>query len=300
MIVINAIQLLVVFYNLSVGVIVIQQNPQSLNHKLFSLLCITASIWSFTNYMTTMTLSTVWLQSTFALGSLLLGVGLLWVTVLCEGKMSHTLFIFTCIFSTIFFLSPFQTFFFAESYHPSIELFYVSGKPGTGLGLFSLYYLIFSFLILFQLFKKVLQPDPEQKHLQAKKVLFGAGVTLIAVACTSLILPLFSINLFAGVDNISFIFFLTLVTHTIFKNKLFNLKIISIELVVFLLWSVILTRILFVQSTREILYELGIFLIALVLGIILIRNILLAVNLREENKALIERVGSYSPSDEKA
>src|SRR3989344_3017011 len=99
----------VVFLNLSLSFFVIGQNWKSFNNRFFSLLSFLASLWAFANYMTGVNPTPFWLESTYALGALLVAIGLVWVLVITNqifNKKISTLIISVALVFSIFSYLP--------------------------------------------------------------------------------------------------------------------------------------------------------------------------------------------------
>lgn len=82
------------------------------------------------------------------------------------------------------------------------------------------------------------------------------------------------------------VFFTTLSLYAVLKYKLFDLKVIVTEILVFVLWLVILTRMLIAQTAEERLVNLGLLVATVITGIFLIRSVIKEVRLREQVEKL--------------
>ena len=78
---IKIILLTTVFLNVILSFFVISQNPKSINNRFFALLSFAGAIWTFSNYMTGIDQTPLWLESTYAFGSLVIGIGITWILV---------------------------------------------------------------------------------------------------------------------------------------------------------------------------------------------------------------------------
>ncbi len=277
--------ILVVFLNLLLSIFVFTNNPQSRNNRFFSLLSFIGAIWSFANYMTGIYALPFWLESTYAFGGLMIAVGLVWTTVITEKIFNKKNATIVLLFALFFFVASYYPGFIAKTYYEIYIGGVFTGVPGVGLWVYTLFYLAGAFLILYKLFRGQRTANVEKK-LQLGYVFFGALFTLMVTAFTSFILPAFSIFSFSGLDSIGFLIFLSLIGLSIVKGHLFNIKVITTELVTFALWVFILIRTIIAKNTQEMLIEGTLLLITIVVGILLIRSVIKEVSLREKIQLL--------------
>ncbi len=92
--VVKIILFLVIFLNLLLGIFILAQNKKSLSNRLFALIGVLAAIWTFANYMTSISTSIIWLQSTYAFGSLVMSAGLIWILLLTENRLEKNRILF--------------------------------------------------------------------------------------------------------------------------------------------------------------------------------------------------------------
>src|SRR3989344_2661094 len=276
----------VVFLNLSLSFFVIGQNWKSFNNRFFSLLSFLASLWAFANYMTGVNPTPFWLESTYALGALLVAIGLVWVLVITNqifNKKISTLIISVALVFSIFSYLPG----FIASRYDQIYLGGVFvGKPGWGLYIYTIFYLVGAFLILWRLYKTRKITTDTNKKVQLESIFFGALITLVITALTSFILPSLSIFSFSGLDSVGFLFFLTFIAYAITRQHLFNIKVIATELITFALWVFILIRTILAENIQDRMIEGGLLLVTIVVGILLIRSVIKEVSLREKIQLL--------------
>ena len=81
--------------------------------------------------------------------------------------------------------------------------------------------------------------------------------------------------------NISASIYLSLVAYAIMRNKLFNMKVIATELLIFALWLFIFVRLLLSESVSEQIADAGLLLVSLIVGALLIRSVDREVEQRE-------------------
>lgn len=277
--------ILVVFINLLLSIFVLTQKPESLNNRFFSLLSFIAAIWTFTNYMTGVYSTPIWLESTYAFGDLVLAIGLLWTLVITDKVFNRKLALLIVLFSAFFFINSYQDGFIARNYEQIYIGGVFTGTPGIGLFVYTLFYLAAAVGILYKLFIAQKYADGERK-IQLNYVFYGALFTLTITAFTSFILPVFSIFSLSGLDSIGFLVFLSFIALSITKGHLFNIKVITTEIITFALWIIILIRTIIADNIQEMLVEGGMLIITIIFGIFLIKSVIHEVNQRERIEKL--------------
>ncbi len=279
---------IVVFLNLILSFFVISQNYRSINNRFFSLLSLIAALWAFSNLMTGLVAIPVWLEATYALGSLLVATGLIWVLVLTDGVFDHRKTLLISMIAIFFSVSSFQEGFIAKSYDSIYVGGVFTGTPGIGLIIYTFFYLLGAVIILWKLHTSYLKSKDIQKRSQFKSVFYGALITLIITALTSFILPSMSIFSLSGLDSIGFILFLFFIAYAITKQNLFNIKIIATESITFILWIFILVRTLLAENRQDMLIEGSLLVITVVVGILLVKSVIKEVSQREKIEKLAE------------
>ncbi len=286
---INLILLLILFINGTLGVFILLNAPRSLSNKIFSVLCFIATVWTFTNYMTSSYPTQFWLKSTYSLGSLLVATGLIWTLIMVDGKLNLIKFSTISFFSIFFMIGSFQNGFVASHYTGIYSGGSFSGTSGIGLTYYATYYIILSIIIIWKLFTFQKSLTGEEK-LQVQCVLIGSLITLTVTAFSSFVLPVFNIFDLGGIDCIGFLFFLLSIAYAITKHHLFNLKVISIQLLIFALWTTLFIRLTLTTNLHDLLLEGSLFTVSVVFGILLIRNILLEKRHRQRVEELTHKL----------
>lgn len=86
--------------------------------------------------------------------------------------------------------------------------------------------------------------------------------------------------------NISASIYLALVAYAIMQHRLFNMKVIATELLIFSLWLLVFVRLLLADTTADQLIEGGLLAVLLVVGVLLIRSVDKEVEQRERIEQL--------------
>ncbi len=286
---IQILPIIVIFTNIILGFFVFSQKPKASSNRIFSLLASFGALWTFANFMTDALVSVFWLQTTYALGAILISIGLIWVLLLTENQLNkkkiYTISSIALLFSILSYQDGFINNFLGQTM--SGDFFTISA--GWGLTIYGLFYLSCTFLIILKLYTSISKTNAKDRKRQFKSVLIGASITLIVTAFTSFILPnYFSIFLLSGIDGVGFLIFLLFIAYSITRHHLFNIRVIAIELVTFGLWTVVLIRTLLADTLQERLIEGGLLVLTVIFGIMLIRSTLHEIKQREHIEKLAD------------
>lgn len=259
---------------------------KSLMHRLFSLLSFIAAIWTFTNYMANGLTSVAWLQSTYAFGCLVISIGFIWTTSIRNNTLAIKKASLIIIpISILLFISSFKEKFIIKSYSGTPINFILNGEIGWGLILHTIYYLAISISILSVLYNLYHTSKNSGEKNQIKYILIGSLICLTTTMVSSFILPYFSTFVFAGLDSIGFLIFLMFIAYSITRHNLFNIKVITTQIIVFLLWTLMISHILIETDIHAMKLEIAMLTIAVIFGIILIRYVFYSI---EQTKRIEE------------
>ncbi len=89
---------------------------------------------------------------------------------------------------------------------------------------------------------------------------------------------------------ISTIFWISIMTYSIIQHRLFNIKIITIEIAIFMLWIILLIRICSMEDIHSIIEEICLLIISIVFGILLIRGTLHEIDQNEHFERLTDEL----------
>ena len=205
-----------------------------------------------------------------------------------EKKPSSLLPISVILLQLIFF----WLYFFSDTIIAGVFRLETNNLWGWYFGKYSFLFEVFFFsfyiagiIILYKKYKSVLNFDTKN-HL--KYMLWVIIVGSIPPSLVSIILPrlgYFDLNWLGPVTEV---FWIPIIAFSIVKYRLFNTRIIAIELVIFSLWIIILTRTFFAQNIHEVLIESSLLLIAVAFGILLIHSMIHERNQRERIESLAQ------------
>jgi len=133
--------------------------------------------------------------------------------------------------------------------------------------------------LVFQLRKKKILSSIEK--IQANYMIYGFIIAALVGFSTNVIVPFFTnVTEIAQVGPLASTIFVMFTAIAIIKHEIFNVKAIITELVVFTLWVIIFTRMLFADGFDLILDAILLVLFTL-FGILLVRGVIREVKQRE-------------------
>lgn len=138
-------------------------------------------------------------------------------------------------------------------------------------------YAVGVFLLLLVRFMK--SSGPARNRLSY--ILIGTSLPWAVGITTNLLLPLNNIFTFNWMGQISTFFSTSIISYGIFRSRLFDIRIITTELLAFLLWVSAFAQIIVSESVSGVLFNVGILLLVIILGILLIRSVYKEIEQRE-------------------
>lgn len=245
------ILLSVIFIDISLGLFVISQDTKKIANIVFFLISILASLWTFSHYMMNISTSIIWIQSAYAIGSLLISFGLIWAMIVTETVVNIKKVYIILIINLFFFLGSYKTGFIIDTEEQITLGAIFQNNIGWGLSLYTFYYLIAAFLMILIISRKLKKVSAREYNLQLKFIALGMSISLLITAFSSFILPMFSIFLPNGIDSIGFLLFLFSVSYAIAKHHLFNIKIVTIQIILFVIWFFIFINLLVINDSKQ-------------------------------------------------
>ncbi|MEK7609742.1 MAG: histidine kinase N-terminal 7TM domain-containing protein [Patescibacteria group bacterium] len=289
---ITGIYIITFFFTIILSVFVLLSNHKNYINRYFSLLSFSIGLWILSNII-------INLAYNQTVSLLFVKIAIIWVVLLpiffnqfvkylyFPGNIRYEklnqifLYIAYLITSIIILLS--QTSLNIKSI--SFESWGVGYKPGI-LYIILLFYMLivfgFSFSHLFIISRDYKNP----KRYQAKFVLLGACVTVILSILTNIVFPFLGYGFVSMFGPTTILIFLTFIAYSITRHHLFNIRVITIELITFGLWTIILIRTLLANTLQERLIEGGLLVVTVVFGIMLIRSALKEIGQREHIEQL--------------
>ena len=237
------------FGNFLLGFIILFKNPRKLLNITFSLFSFVAVLWILANFIFKYYDSGLILKSQYALGALIMPLALIWIYVLVDGKINKKKVIWISIIcialsSAVYLDGLFISDFLTNNGNAQI----IKGPLFDYYGFFILGFFLF---FVYKLIVSIRRFPDRTSKIQLWFTLWGvilfAGISIFV----GFILPLFNIILVGPYDAQSSLFFVTLSAYAILRHKLFDLKIITTELLVSGIWLFLLVKILLSASLTD-------------------------------------------------
>ena len=269
-------------FALGFGLFLIYKSRRERINQLFFLMTLSFAVWSFGYWQ--------WLSS-FDFNSALFWVRVLsigsifipifyfhWVAALLgQEKEKKILIFFLYLAAVIFLLFSFSDI-FIKTVRPKL---FFSFWPDPG-PLYT-FYLIFvyagSVLYSYILLRKSYKTADESRRGQILYVFIGALFGFVGGATNFFLwynIPL------APYGNFLVLLFPFFLGYSVVKHRLFNVRVVATELLVFTIWAFLLVRILLAETSRERLIDAGLLALVIFFGTFLIKSVLQEVRSREQ------------------
>lgn len=147
--------------------------------------------------------------------------------------------------------------------------------------LFVAEYLFFTFLSAFLVFYKLKKTSEKTERYQALYFISGLGLALFWGFVTNILFPYAGIFWVQNYGPLAPLFFVALIVYAIFKHHLFDIRIIAIQLFIFLLVFILFTRLLISEALQEYLLNGVLFVATTFFGILLLRSVYKEISDRE-------------------
>lgn len=125
---------------------------------------------------------------------------------------------------------------------------------------------------------------------QLAYIIIGTLVSTIIGLITNLLLPTLGIFALNWVGQIGIVVLLTTIFYSILKHHLFNIKVITTEILAFIVWIAILVQSVLANTLRDKIISFGLLSFVGVLGVLLIKSVLKEVRARERIEELVEKL----------
>ncbi len=165
--------------------------------------------------------------------------------------------------------------------------------------LYALYILTYFSICYGLLFYKYIKFEGVQKQ-QVFYVIVGTLVATVVGVVTNLLLPFFGYFQFNWMGQVGIITMVGSISYSILKHKLFNLKIVATQFIVYALCVSLFIRVLLSSSTPDIIINSVFLLISIVIGVLLIRSVVNEVSQRERVEILAKDLEKANISLESA
>jgi signal transduction histidine kinase len=275
----------------TLGFVVFNSNRKSRTNEIFLWFCIISIFWSIFNYFSykstdpNLTLLFLRLEIFFAVWWVLTLFFLLLVFPNEKFDMPAIIkYVLPAgILVSVLNLTP-LVFVNVSSQRADGTVARVTNGPGIYLfGAFVISLIITSFFVLSRKMRAAKKNDKKQ----LRSVFYGMLATFTLLIIFNFILPAFYDNPSYIVYGAIFIFpFIVFTTYAIFKQHLLNIKVISTEVLVFVLSVVTIVEVVIAKDIITILFRVSEFLLVFSFGILLMRSVRREVEQREQLEVL--------------
>ncbi len=139
-----------------------------------------------------------------------------------------------------------------------------------------------SYLVLYKKYKTA----SHELRLQISYIFIGTFLATSIGVTTNLVLPILNIFTFNWVGQVGIVVMITSITYAILKYKLFNVRVLIADILVFTLWVAIFVQILLSQTLNDQIFNSILLTITVIVGIFLIRSVIKEVKAHEEVEKL--------------
>lgn len=282
------------FFSIIIGLFVFFNNKKSPINRLFCLLSLSLGLWILSNIFVNLIKE----YSIFFVRIAIIWVALL--PILFSKFVKHLyftnnpkyerkekiIFYFSLIITSYIIIFS-QTKINVKSI--SFESWGVNYEPGQ-LYIILFFYLLITFGFSFFYLYKIYTHNKSSNGEQAGFILLGALLTLILSLFTNIIFPLIGYGFFNIFGPTTTLIFLSFIAYSITKHHLFNIKIIMVEVVIFGLWIMMLTRLILAKTWQDIAIESSLLTITVIFGIMLIRSVFHEIHQRIHIEKLAEDI----------
>ena len=254
-------------------------NNTDYTNKVFLLFCIFTVLWGISNYLI-YNLSSV-SEILWALRfHLFISTWHAYVFyLLCETfsdhknynlQLSKRLLLPATIFVSVIVLTP-VTFSKIINRAPTHQVTIPEEKIGLVLFVITILALISAGIL--SLVKKLNISAPEHRY-QTKLFTLAMSITICLIIIFNMVLPVVFRNTdFIPLSSLFIVPFIFFISYAIAKCHLFNIRIMAIQMSIFILWLIILARTLLVDNLRDRFMTILILIVAIIFGLILLLTI---------------------------
>ncbi|MEK7616343.1 MAG: ATP-binding protein [Patescibacteria group bacterium] len=280
--------------NIILGFVIFFGDSKSHTNRLFFIQTIVLSVWSSVNYLsykiTDPDYALLLVRSVlfFAVPNSITFLFLVYTfpdkTISAKPSLVKSVIVLTVI-TMLLTLTPFVfsgvKFVSGEAPQPIVA---------PGIILFMLVAVLSIPISLFILIKKFLKADKEGRA-PLKILLIGVIIMFASIIVFDFILPtVFQNTRFIPLSAVFTFPFVAFTAYAITKHHLLNIKVITTEILTFVLAIVSLVEVVVAKDIFTIIFRSGVFVLILIFGILLIKSVIREVKLREELQVLNEKL----------
>lgn len=268
---------------LGLACIIYYLSRKSYSAKLFALLSLTVSFWSFSIPIST----DFGVRISYFLATLVTTSFFLFSSSYPDEKKINQIYIILFLIIEIIFgyILFFTNLIISKTINiPDIN--YLSWDYGKIWFVFDLYVVISWLSGIKMIFTKFIKTKESEKRINLKFMLIALIVGIIPPVITGIVLPRIGIFNYYWLAPASGLLWLTVIAYSITKHHLFNIKVIATELITFSLWIFMLVRMIIAETFKDFMIECGLFVVSIILGVVLIRSVISEIKQREQIERL--------------
>ncbi len=278
------------------GFAILFNNPRSVTNRSYFYFCLISALWGFVNYLNYKFSSELYILlflrlliflATWHAYSLLRLVYVFPEATKDFSRKHKFILLPLVILTSIVTLTP-LAFSQISSLSAVGQVSTVAKGPGMLLFLLvTIFNIISAFYILY---KKTANANGISKP-QLKVIFIGLLITFFLIGIFNFLLPaLFDINKYIPLGALFILPFIGFTAYSIYRQKLFNIKIASTAALTFVLTVVTFIEVIFSNSLTLILFRSGVFILILVFGVLLMKGVLKEILQREKIQVLAEEL----------
>jgi signal transduction histidine kinase len=284
----NVLSVMSLILSFLLGIFVYVNNRKSPVNKTFVLFIFGTMLWIFTNLMTDISVDLksikFWSELTLV-GPIFIGyffyrLSLFFPVVKKTNKYLEIIiivFLLTLLALIPTKLNIVNVYFLADQV-PAIV-------PGPLYTVFLIYFATL-FLIAFRNLFKGYVSFGKYERLQVQYISLGLAVSGILGVIADLILPIFNNSDYVNYGPYFTLIFTFFASYAIIRFKMFDVKIIATQLLVFSLWIFVLLRMLIADNLQDQIVNASLLLFLLIFGSLLMKSVIKEVESREKIEAL--------------
>ncbi len=282
-------QYIILFFsliNLLLGIIVLMHSKHERDKVSFLAFALVASFWTFNNFLLRLSPDVATIRISYGLGLTVATFGLIWTFFFLKKNLPKLVkFVIVPISALFFFITLFSDTIVLSL--RSVETLGYEGSLGSLFYLYSFYISLVFLSIIGVLFNEYRTTNDTEKKKQVGTILAGALFFTAVSSIVSFVIPIFFQTLrFTILDNFSFSIFLGSIVYTILRHRFLDIKIAVTEIFTFLLWGLLLMRVILWTDLNDFLVGCVILISSVIFGIFLIRSVLSEISQREHIEKL--------------
>ncbi len=167
--------------------------------------------------------------------------------------------------------------------------------PAFGIGIFGIFVVSLIIAGIVSLVKKMRSAETHLAKVQFGYLLIGVTIMFALIIVFNFLFPvILQDSRFVPLAPIFIFIFIACTAYAIFKHHLLNVKVITTEILAFLLTVATFSEIIFSQTLVEVLFRVGEFILVLIFSLLLIKSVLKEVEQREELERLNKQINEQN------